>query len=129
MPFAGAVVQARPGLGVPLQRYVIGVDMTTGRKLCDIGKWNFTTLEDRRRYSQVDPGRRTDGTTVADYIGTEVLWCPGERLRRRLVQALVRSRNFAAPLAANVAAWPSRSRIVETVAFRRLRDAAIFSLL
>ncbi len=56
--------------------FMTGVDMTTGRALYNIDKWNFTTLEDRRRYTQVDPGRRADGTTVADYTGTEVTWCP-----------------------------------------------------
>ncbi len=43
----------------------------------DIDKWNFTTLEDRRRYTEADPGRVADGTTVTDYTGTEVRWCPG----------------------------------------------------
>jgi glucose dehydrogenase len=52
------------------------VDMETGRAIMNIDTWQFTTLEDRRRYTQVDPGRRADGTTVADYTGTEVEVCP-----------------------------------------------------
>src|SRR5690606_12045768 len=65
-------------------RYVdfrTGVDMETGRALYDIDKWNFTNVEDRRRYTDVDPGRNADGTTVNDYTGTEVHWCPGIQSR------------------------------------------------
>ena len=52
--------------------HITGVDMETGRALYNIDKWHFTNLEDRRRYTQVDPGRRADGTRVADYTGTEI---------------------------------------------------------
>jgi PQQ-dependent dehydrogenase (methanol/ethanol family) len=57
--------------------HITGYDMETGRALYDIDKWNFTHVEDRRNYTQIDPGRRADGTTVNDYTGTEVHWCPG----------------------------------------------------
>ncbi|MGD9740888.1 MAG: PQQ-binding-like beta-propeller repeat protein [Bauldia sp.] len=61
--------------------FMTGVDMETGRALYDIDKWNFTDLEDRRNYTQADPGRLADGTTVADYTGTEIAWCPGINAR------------------------------------------------
>jgi PQQ-dependent dehydrogenase (methanol/ethanol family) len=54
-----------------------GFDMETGRALLNIDTWAFTDVEDRRRYTQADPGRRADGTTVNDYPGTEIHWCPG----------------------------------------------------
>ncbi|MGD9738512.1 MAG: PQQ-binding-like beta-propeller repeat protein [Bauldia sp.] len=57
--------------------YMTGVNMENGRPSYDINRWNFTDLEDRRRYTDADPGRNADGTTVADYTGTEVIWCPG----------------------------------------------------
>src|SRR5690606_15049356 len=44
--------------------------------LLNIDTWMFTNVEDRRRYTEVDPGRAADGTTVADYTGTEVHVCP-----------------------------------------------------
>ncbi len=56
--------------------WATGVDMTTGRAAMAMDKWTFTNVEDRRRYTQADPGRRADGTTVADYTGTEVDVCP-----------------------------------------------------
>ncbi|MCC6736748.1 MAG: PQQ-binding-like beta-propeller repeat protein [Bauldia sp.] len=65
-------------------RYVdldFGVDMETGRKLYDIQRWSFTDVEDRRRYTDADPGRLADGTTIADYVGTEVHMCPGYQAR------------------------------------------------
>jgi PQQ-dependent dehydrogenase (methanol/ethanol family) len=61
--------------------YMTGVDMETGRALYNLDHWPFTTLEDRRRYTQVDPGRNADGTTVADYTGTEIHACPGAAAR------------------------------------------------
>ncbi|MGD9739642.1 MAG: PQQ-binding-like beta-propeller repeat protein [Bauldia sp.] len=57
------------------------VDLATGRALYDIDKWMFTDVEDRRNYTQADPGRRPDGTTVPDYTGTEVAYCPGTSAR------------------------------------------------
>ena len=45
--------------------------------MMNIDAWHFTNVEDRRRYTQADPGRSADGTTVADYTGTEVHVCPG----------------------------------------------------
>ncbi|MGE0459171.1 MAG: PQQ-binding-like beta-propeller repeat protein, partial [Bauldia sp.] len=65
-------------------RYVdldFGVDMETGRKMYDIQRWSFTDVEDRRRYTDADPGRAADGTLVADYTGTEVHMCPGYAAR------------------------------------------------
>jgi PQQ-dependent dehydrogenase (methanol/ethanol family) len=61
-------------------RYVttdFGVDLETGRKMYNIDTWQFTHVEDRRRYTQADPGRNADGTTVPDYTGTETNLCPG----------------------------------------------------
>ncbi|MGD9740511.1 MAG: PQQ-binding-like beta-propeller repeat protein [Bauldia sp.] len=58
-----------------------GVNLETGRPSYVIERWPFTTLEDRRRYTEADPGRNADGTTVADYTGTEVVWCPGTNAR------------------------------------------------
>jgi hypothetical protein len=55
--------------------------METGRALYNIDKWAFTHLEDRRRYTQADPGTRADGTQVADYTGTEIEACPGAAAR------------------------------------------------
>ncbi|MGD9738441.1 MAG: PQQ-binding-like beta-propeller repeat protein [Bauldia sp.] len=57
------------------------VDMATGRALYDIDRWLFTNVEDRRRYTDADPGRLADGTTVTDYTGTEVEYCPGYAAR------------------------------------------------
>ncbi|MCW5713514.1 MAG: PQQ-binding-like beta-propeller repeat protein [Bauldia sp.] len=57
------------------------VDLETGRALYDIDKWMFTDVEDRRNYTQADPGRRADGTTTPDYTGTEVAYCPGTSAR------------------------------------------------
>jgi PQQ-dependent dehydrogenase (methanol/ethanol family) len=57
------------------------VNLETGRPAYMIDKWMFTDLEDRRRYTDADPGRRADGTTVADYTGTEVDYCPGTNAR------------------------------------------------
>ncbi|MCW5719500.1 MAG: PQQ-binding-like beta-propeller repeat protein, partial [Bauldia sp.] len=54
----------------------LGYDMETGRAMYDIDTWLFTNVEDRRRYTDADPGTRADGTQVADYTGTEVEWCP-----------------------------------------------------
>jgi PQQ-dependent dehydrogenase (methanol/ethanol family) len=56
--------------------WATGYDMETGRAMMNIDTWPFTNVEDRRRYPQVDPGRRADGTTVPDYTGTEVEVCP-----------------------------------------------------
>ncbi len=68
-----------------------GVNMETGRARYDIDKWSFTNVEDRRRYTEADPGRLADGTTVPDYTGTEVDWCPGiaapQLAERRLLAA------------------------------------------
>ncbi|MGE0458318.1 MAG: PQQ-binding-like beta-propeller repeat protein [Bauldia sp.] len=58
-----------------------GVDPVTGRPSYIMEKWPFTNVEDRRRYTEADPGRNADGTTVADYTGTEVVWCPGTNAR------------------------------------------------
>ncbi|MCC6736193.1 MAG: PQQ-binding-like beta-propeller repeat protein, partial [Bauldia sp.] len=57
------------------------VNLATGRPAYMMDKWPFTDVEDRRRYTDADPGRRADGTTVADYTGTEVDWCPGTNAR------------------------------------------------
>jgi hypothetical protein len=57
------------------------VNLETGRPAYVMEKWPFTNVEDRRRYTDADPGRRADGTTVADYTGTEVDWCPGTNAR------------------------------------------------
>ncbi|MGD9740321.1 MAG: PQQ-binding-like beta-propeller repeat protein, partial [Bauldia sp.] len=57
------------------------VSMTTGRALYDIDQWAFTDVEDRRRYTDADPGRLADGTTVTDYTGTEINYCPGTNAR------------------------------------------------
>jgi glucose dehydrogenase len=56
--------------------WATGFDMETGRALMNIDTWQFTNVEDRRNYTQADPGRRADGTTVNDYTGTEVEVCP-----------------------------------------------------
>jgi glucose dehydrogenase len=53
-----------------------GFNAETGRARQNIDVWTFTNVEDRRNYTQVDPGRAADGTTVADYTGTEVVVCP-----------------------------------------------------
>ncbi len=57
------------------------VNLETGRPSYMIDKWMFTNVEDRRRYTQADPGTRADGTQVADYTGTEVDYCPGTNAR------------------------------------------------
>ena len=59
--------------------FLKGVDMTTGRPMYDIEKVAFTNVEDRRKYTQVDP-RGGDGKP-ADYTGTEIVWCPGTAAR------------------------------------------------
>ncbi|MGD9739382.1 MAG: PQQ-binding-like beta-propeller repeat protein [Bauldia sp.] len=54
------------------------VDLETGRPSYNIDKWMFTDVEDRRNYTQADPGRLPNGETVLDYTGTEVTdICPG----------------------------------------------------
>ncbi|MCW5715123.1 MAG: PQQ-binding-like beta-propeller repeat protein [Bauldia sp.] len=53
-----------------------GYNMETGRARQLIDQWTFTNVEDRRNYTTADPGTRADGTTVADYTGTEVVVCP-----------------------------------------------------
>jgi lanthanide-dependent methanol dehydrogenase len=56
----------------------LGVDMKTGRPKYDKDKWNFTNVEDRRKYTQADPaGQRKP----AGYTGTEVEYCPGTAAR------------------------------------------------
>ena len=56
----------------------VGVNMETGRPSYNMDKWMFSRVEDRRRYTEADPGRNADGTTVLDYTGTEVTdICPG----------------------------------------------------
>ncbi|MGE0459548.1 MAG: PQQ-binding-like beta-propeller repeat protein [Bauldia sp.] len=57
------------------------VNLETGRPQYFIDKWAFTDVEDRRRYTDADPGRNADGTTVVDYTGTEIVWCPGTNAR------------------------------------------------
>jgi PQQ-dependent dehydrogenase (methanol/ethanol family) len=57
--------------------FMTHVNMETGRPSYVIDKWAFTNVEDRRNYTDADPGRLPDGTTVADYTGTEIQWCPG----------------------------------------------------
>ncbi|MCW5714986.1 MAG: PQQ-binding-like beta-propeller repeat protein [Bauldia sp.] len=57
------------------------VNLETGRPSYVMEKWPFTHVEDRRRYTDADPGRRADGTTVADYTGTEIDYCPGTNAR------------------------------------------------
>jgi glucose dehydrogenase len=54
----------------------LGDNMDTGRAIVNIDAWTFTNVEDRRRYTQADPGTRADGTQVANYTGTEVVVCP-----------------------------------------------------
>jgi lanthanide-dependent methanol dehydrogenase len=52
----------------------LGVNMQTGRPKYDVTKWQFTNVEDRRKYTPSDPmGQRKP----AGYTGTEVEYCPG----------------------------------------------------
>ncbi|MGD9738186.1 MAG: PQQ-binding-like beta-propeller repeat protein [Bauldia sp.] len=53
-----------------------GHNPETGRARLNIDTWMFTNVEDRRNYTEIDPGRLADGTTVTDYTGTEVHVCP-----------------------------------------------------
>ena len=55
-----------------------GVDMATGLPMYNIDKIMFTNLEDRRRYTQVDP---MGANKPADYTGTEAVFCPGTAAR------------------------------------------------
>jgi PQQ-dependent dehydrogenase (methanol/ethanol family) len=56
----------------------LGVNMTTGRPKYDAAKWQFTNVEDRRKYTQSDP---LAGKNAAGYTGTEVEYCPGTAAR------------------------------------------------
>ena len=58
-----------------------GYNRETGRARMNIDKWMFSTVEDRRRYTDADPGTLADGTKVADYTGTEVTVCPSINAR------------------------------------------------
>ncbi|MGD9739645.1 MAG: PQQ-binding-like beta-propeller repeat protein [Bauldia sp.] len=58
-----------------------GYNLETGRARMNIDTWMFTDVDDRRMYTQVDPGRNADGTTVTDYTGTEVDVCPSINAR------------------------------------------------
>ena len=51
-----------------------GYDWERGTPLYDIEKIAFTNVEDRRKYTQVDP---RGANKPSDYTGTEILWCPG----------------------------------------------------
>jgi lanthanide-dependent methanol dehydrogenase len=55
------------------------VDMTTGLPAYNIEKISFTNVEDRRRYTQVDP--LGGANKPADYTGTEIVYCPGTSAR------------------------------------------------
>ena len=56
-----------------------GVDMKQGAPKYDIDKILFTNVEDRRKYTQVDP--RGGANKPADYTGTEIEYCPGTASR------------------------------------------------
>ncbi|MGE3718300.1 MAG: hypothetical protein AB7G07_07880, partial [Bauldia sp.] len=88
---------------------ILGYDMETGRPRYDIDKWLFTNVEDRRNYTQADPGRLPDGTTVADYTGTEVQWCPG-----------IAARNWQND------AWSPRTGLLYTATLTNCRSQVVF---
>ena len=55
------------------------VDMTTGRPSYDINRILFTNVDDRRKYTQVDP--RGAAPRQDNYTGTEIEYCPGTAAR------------------------------------------------
>jgi PQQ-dependent dehydrogenase (methanol/ethanol family) len=54
--------------------FMKGFDTERGTPLYDIDKIAFTNVEDRRKYTQVDP---RGNPKPSDYTGTEIAWCPG----------------------------------------------------
>ncbi len=60
--------------GNPTQNFV---NMTTGLPNYDMEKILFTDVADRRKYTQHDPAP----TTVTNYTGTEIYYCPGTSAR------------------------------------------------